>query len=1007
MLFSYQVNGSTLSMTQVQGRALGGDFSGQFKLPLTKNFSHYETELELSGIDPFPFLAYFYPDLSGFSKPVHAHLSLKGSGWTISSLDGRGSLTLRSSQTPSPIPVPSARLLETPSGHKKSQIMKGLLSLAQQIDLQFTLSHKRLSLLSAHLSTPRSILALAGTIDEDQKMILAYHLAPGDLGELLPLFGLERLEGRAELSGLLTGSLSQPLSQAHLTVAEANYKGRAVGSLSSQLLFQNDALDISPALLQKGSSLYKLLGRITFPREKTHLKEGRAAPVYNLTLHIEKGIPQEVVALFYKEIPIHGSAGGDLYLTGTPKEFQLKGTLNVGSGSAYGQPFDSGSVTGIVERNGITLEHVGLRWNDTVLAGQGTISFDGSFSAQLSTEGFQLEEIKLIHNLFPALTGTITGIIRGKGPFRDPHVTLTADIARIAYEGQDLGEGRVEAALEERKLRVHSDLFEKALSFTGHLGLISPYPYEVGLLLNQVRIDPFLALAQPKLFSALLLSSTGEISGMGTLSRLQEASFQISLSDLRLQLGEHLVRNDGDIRLQYQGGVLKVDALKFQGEETTLAISGSLEPFREYNLFVRGETDLNLLRLFTREITHGKGKAYLALRIFDRWSDPKIRGGLTSQGGTIRSETLSQTVNLQSLGLLFNEKQILLESLEGEVGGGHLSGSGKVDIKNFATEAFGLILELKDVRFHVPEGLSSLVEGALIFQGTSESRDLKGEVVIKRATYTKRVEWKSWITEIIAAQTREQKGEIPLVGNTHLNIHITGKENIWIDNNLAKFPLIVDLYLRGTLNRPLLLGRVEAREGTFFFRRNTFKITNGSIDFINPERTQPIFDVKAKTTVRNYQIDLNLSGSLDSFRLALTSDPPLSETDILALLVVGKTAEEVAAAQKGVGTTEVVSIATGDVQDIFEQRIEELTGIDRFQVDPYYSGTKTAGGPRLTVSKKLLNDDLVVTYSVTLDPSEEQTILMEYLLSQNIFLEGRRDELGRLLGNIKFRFEFR
>jgi autotransporter translocation and assembly factor TamB len=139
-----------------------------------------------------------------------------------------------------------------------------------------------------------------------------------------------------------------------------------------------------------------------------------------------------------------------------------------------------------------------------------------------------------------------------------------------------------------------------------------------------------------------------------------------------------------------------------------------------------------------------------------------------------------------------------------------------------------------------------------------------------------------------------------------------------------------------------------------------------------------------------------------------TSNPSLSDTDILSLLLTGKTAEEVAEAQGGIGTTELVSIATGGVQEEVEHQFEEITGFDRIQVDPYYSGSKAAGGVLITVSEKLLDDDLTVTYSVTpMDVSEQQTVLIEYLLHRNIYLVGRRDELGNVSGNIRFRFEYR
>ena len=625
----------------------------------------------------------------------------------------------------------------------------------------------------------------------------------------------------------------------------------------------------------------------------------------------------------------------------------------------------------------------------------------------LSTESLEIEEIDWIYDRFPYVEGNLAGILKGHGSFRDPQMTLNVGVTRVVYREQGIGQGRIQGVLKGKNFSVETAFFENTLNLKGQVHLETPFPYEFDLLINEARIDPFLALAQPNLFESLPLKSTGVISGEGTLNPVNHQVFKAALSDLTLTLGEHVVKNQGDILLEFHNNILEIKSLKFQGEETTLSITGSLSPYKNYNLFIRGETDLSVLSLFVREVTLAKGKAYLALRIFDDWKNPKVRGGFTSPGGTLRSETLAQTIKLHSLGLLFNENQVLLESFEGEFGGGKISGSGKLDIKNFKTEKFGLLLELKDVRLRVPDGLSSLMDGTLVFQGTGDSRDLKGELFIKKASYHKKVEWKTWVTEFLTGKIQKEKTEIPLVGNTRLNLHILGKENLKVDNNLAQFPFSIDIFLRGTLNRPLILGRVEAREGTLFFRKNSFEIKNGSIDFINPEKTSPIFDVQAETAVQDYEIEMSLTGGIDSFDLVFSSDPPLTDTDILSLLLIGKTAPEFKEGQGSVGTIELVSLATGGVQEKLESQVEKMTGFDRIQVDPYYAGSRAAGGARVTASKKFLEDDLVVTYSVTLNPSEEQTVLLEYLLDRNIFLVGRRDELGRVSGNIKFRFEFR
>ena len=251
------------------------------------------------------------------------------------------------------------------------------------------------------------------------------------------------------------------------------------------------------------------------------------------------------------------------------------------------------------------------------------------------------------------------------------------------------------------------------------------------------------------------------------------------------------------------------------------------------------------------------------------------------------------------------------------------------------------------------------------------------------------------------------KGEAPLFGDTALNILINGKENIWINNNTAKLPLEIDVILIGTINRPIIVGKIEAIDGEVYFRKNRFKVISGRVDFTDPEKINPIFDIHASSKVRKYQINLNLTGALDNFNLTLISDPPLSETDILALLTLGKTTEELAGTERRIGTTEAASFATGQVQDIIEEHVAEIMGFERFQVDPYYSSSKASAGPRLTVSRRFWEDSLYVIYSTNLATTEEQLISIEYMLNNNISLVGERDESGRLGADIKFRIEFK
>ena len=71
--------------------------------------------------------------------------------------------------------------------------------------------------------------------------------------------------------------------------------------------------------------------------------------------------------------------------------------------------------------------------------------------------------------------------------------------------------------------------------------------------------------------------------------------------------------------------------------------------------------------------------------------------------------------------------------------------------------------------------------------------------------------------------------------------------------------------LRGTYDRPLLFGRAEIERGEVTFEGKRYVVTRGTIDFSNPNRIEPFFDVEAQTRVRvpgqNYVVTLNAAGT--------------------------------------------------------------------------------------------------------------------------------------------------
>ena len=118
----------------------------------------------------------------------------------------------------------------------------------------------------------------------------------------------------------------------------------------------------------------------------------------------------------------------------------------------------------------------------------------------------------------------------------------------------------------------------------------------------------------------------------------------------------------------------------------------------------------------------------------------------------------------------------------------------------------------------------------------------------------------------------------------------------------AQVEIDSDLHLRGTWDRPILLGHIHLLGGEMAFRGNNFTLTRGDVNFANPFQLDPELNIEATSTISQYQVTINFSGRASKLSLSYRSDPPLPDTDIIALLALGSTGQESALRSTAAGS---------------------------------------------------------------------------------------------------------
>jgi outer membrane protein insertion porin family len=191
--------------------------------------------------------------------------------------------------------------------------------------------------------------------------------------------------------------------------------------------------------------------------------------------------------------------------------------------------------------------------------------------------------------------------------------------------------------------------------------------------------------------------------------------------------------------------------------------------------------------------------------------------------------------------------------------------------------------------------------------------------------------------------------------------------------------------------------------GRFRFRNVDYELEQGDLTLGGLREEQPRFDVRARTSVRDYEIVLTAEGTLERFDYELTSRPPLSNQDIVSLLVTGQTLEEIAGPTRQTPRGDLAAAYFGGAvgQALFGGVAQQVLGLDRFEIRPSAIGASGKPTTRITLGKRV-TDDLLFLYSRDISAQENDIYQMEYALGRSLRLFAEQSGQGTYGGDLRY-----
>ena len=240
--------------------------------------------------------------------------------------------------------------------------------------------------------------------------------------------------------------------------------------------------------------------------------------------------------------------------------------------------------------------------------------------------------------------------------------------------------------------------------------------------------------------------------------------------------------------------------------------------------------------------------------------------------------------------VVFDRRRATIENkLTAEINGGDVAGA--VSFGGFLE--FGTVLtyrlqaETKQVRFRGVEDLSVTGEAKLALNGTSDASTLSGAVTLLRAAFTPHAD----LDQLLAAASRPSAAPTSndYLKGMQFDVQIQSSPDFELQTSLTRdVEADVELRLRGSPLRPVLLGTISVNQGEIQVFGNKYTIDRGDIRFLNPVKVEPTFDMVLETRAGGVTVNVSFSGNMDKFTTNFSSDPPLQRSEILALIAVGR-----------------------------------------------------------------------------------------------------------------------
>ncbi|HWL54413.1 MAG TPA: translocation/assembly module TamB domain-containing protein [Chthoniobacteraceae bacterium] len=327
---------------------------------------------------------------------------------------------------------------------------------------------------------------------------------------------------------------------------------------------------------------------------------------------------------------------------------------------------------------------------------------------------------------------------------------------------------------------------------------------------------------------------------------------------------------------------------------------GGLDPATPVRFSIRlPRSSATVLTRFTPALRYIEGSLAIDASVGGTLEAPTFRGGLTADLPAIRFAASNfPGISDFRLDLQFANNVLSFRRFEGSLAGGPFRVMGGLGLKDPANPEIDLHLQSDGTLLLRNDSVTVRADSDIRIRGPFKTAAVTGNVGIRRSRFFRDI-------QIIPIGLPGNAAPKPAQGPSAppsitaapfrdwtLDIAIKTTEPFIVRSNLANGRIYTNLQVGGTGLAPTLEGIASIRGFVASLPFSTLNIDYGYVYFTAGDPFNPTLDISGTSRLRNYNIHAYIYGTAENPETVFTSQPPLPQEEIVALLATGATTSE-------------------------------------------------------------------------------------------------------------------